>query len=61
MREIDAVVDLTATAFADEVRGTGMTSPQWQGLEREHLIDNPALWRHVGECCVIWPVVQQAD
>ena len=48
IREIDAVVDLTATAFVDEVRGTGMTSPQWQGLEKEHLINNPALWRHIG-------------
>ena len=54
VQEIDAVVDLTANAFADEVRGSGLTSPQWQGLEKEHLINNPPLWRHVGKrACVL--------
>ena len=48
VKEIDAVVELTSAAFAEEVRGTGLTPVQWQGLEKDHLIDNPALWRHVG-------------
>lgn len=48
MQEVEAVVNLTAEAFQEEVKGVGLTSPQWQGLEKDHLVNNPELWRHVG-------------
>ncbi|KAK9814413.1 hypothetical protein WJX72_005555 [[Myrmecia] bisecta] len=45
------VVGLTASAFAEEVRGAGLTEAEWVDLETTELERNPGTWSHIGLAC----------
>ena len=46
-----AVVQLTATNFAAEVRGAGQTPEQYVDIETEELFRNTDLWAQIGAQC----------
>lgn len=51
-QDCESVVALTAAAFPEEVRGSGLTR-HWSELELEDLIKQSWCWANIGERAVI--------
>ena len=48
-----AVVQLTASNFAAEVRGAGQTAEQYIDIETDELYSNTDLWSQIGVQCSV--------